>query len=232
MNLPKILFEKCVICDIRKAHKEKTRCKPCMFKIGSDGAETSSILKNHNNEIEIGIPKPRFFYFLHHPELNWNFPPLPTHDLYGNETTGNEWWNIHHEDGNHCNDDIWNLVLLLNTEHHRIHAFERNPMDNVDIEQFKILIRDKYKERYLNNKNLDKNKIKYYKMIDWLNNIENGEYTLNYDLCKLLNYKEPYSLRIGINSAIENNEVQDMKLKHNGKRGWISKWVLIKEQKM
>ncbi len=229
MDYLKIVKNECITCDVILRHKNKNRCRPCLFKIGADGAETGKIFKEYR--VELGIPKSRFFYFAYNTELNWEYPELPDVDIFENKKEGRvKWhWVIHHEDGDHSNDNKWNLCLLLNTEHHTIHNLERNPMDGIKRDDFIKIIRKKYKERYIQNKNLDKNKVKYYKMIDWLNSISKGEYILNKKICDKLNYTEPFSLKYGINSAIVNNEVNNIFLKHNGKENSARRWILLKE---
>jgi len=224
-------LNKCINCNIYDKKEKNERCTSCFFKIGSDGAETSKILYNTLYKIPIGIPKPKLFYFLYYPELNFSFPTLPNVDLFGNEKYNRKKWNwvIHHEDGNHYNDNIWNLILLLNIEHHIIHSKERNPMDNVNKSIFKQTIRNKYKQRYNQQKYLDKNKNKYYDMLTWLDSLIPGKYVINKEISEKLNYHENYNLKYGIDSAIKNNEINNISLVDNGSKGKHKRWIIIKK---
>ncbi len=220
-----LLKDECIYCSIEKK-KSNIRCTDCNFKIGADGLEGGRKFK------PFGLytyPKSHIFYFLYYPELNFKFPCIPTIDYIGNTKDSHmRWhWVIHHEDGNHNNDNIWNLILLINTEHHYLHIKQFNPMNNKDILlKHSSTIRRKFNNRFLSGEYLDENNIKFFKMRDYISNLSPGKYKINQTLSKFLGYCETNSLRIGIQSIIKNNDISNIKLIHNKKCGCASKWNL------
>ncbi len=124
-GLLSILKEDCIECnDIKK-------CSDCIFFYGNNGMNTRSNIKRFgiNN-----LGKQYLYYFLQNPELNWKLPLIPEEDYLGNNKQNRKLsWEIHHEDGNHYNDNKWNQILVLNTEHRSIHNYYNHPMKNSDI---------------------------------------------------------------------------------------------------
>jgi len=115
-KIDKFLKKDCVSCNL----KNKTDiCDDCIFWCCRDDA----YLKKEY--INIKISKTYLFYFLYHPELNFTLPSLPLEDYLGNKMNESSmWrWELHHEDGNHWNDEKWNLLLVLNSEHIHLHSF-------------------------------------------------------------------------------------------------------------
>jgi hypothetical protein len=225
-----LVIPECITCNLYEKVRVNKRCKSCSFKCGSDGAATGKNFLDYN--IKIDLPKSHYFYFIYHKELNWKFPVLPDLDLYNkSKSTHKKWnWIIHHEDLNHSNDSKWNLILLINTEHHYIHILNKNPMDNLNYD-FSKTIRCKYKERYKKGLNLDLNKNKYYATIDKLNSLLDGIYQINKSFCIDFGYTSPYNLWYSINSIIKNNEISNITLLNNGKENSAKRWFLKKLKK-
>ena len=115
----------CATCD-----EITTKCDDCPFLI-------------HGGEFMGGTPftgtpahymyKQHIMYFSYYPELNFTFPELPEYDFLGIHRSQRAcWrWELHHEDGNHYNDSVWNTVLVLHTEHRSIHWTLDNPNDRL-----------------------------------------------------------------------------------------------------
>ena len=122
-EIKKLLKSECITCDL------SIKCSSCPFVKGDNGINCGQQFK------QFGIynyGKQYLFYFLHHPELNWKLPPIPECDYLGNKRIDRKifCWIIHHEDGNHYNDNIWNQILCINTEHTSIHNYYNHPMKN------------------------------------------------------------------------------------------------------
>lgn len=132
VNTKFFIVDECKICDVITKHKNKQKCSHCIFvaDINSNQVYTNGVLKQFGIR---PLRKHHFFFFIYHPELQWKFPLISSYDLEGNKTRENEYWNIHHEDCNHLNDNKWNLILLFNSEHVRFHRTINNPMDNPDV---------------------------------------------------------------------------------------------------
>ena len=116
-----LIRAECRSCNLKQKIEALDVCDDCNFANARDG----SYLKGYD------ISKSHLFYFLSHPELNFKFPDLPDQDFLGNERSGTYWrWELHHEDGNHWNDEEWNVMLVLKTEHMHLHTVGRQISDN------------------------------------------------------------------------------------------------------
>ena len=116
----KLLKRKCAFTFYSKDKVNKSPVSISSF--GGGGA-----FKPYGIENPYALGKDKIFYFLYYPELKFETPPIPTMDRFGKlliDVKKLE-WQLHHLDGNHWNDNIWNLFLVLNTEHVRI-DYSRN----------------------------------------------------------------------------------------------------------
>ena len=113
----------CVCCNLHYMRSSKLRCKECPFVFNSTHGNDASKISPGSKFKQYGIPdatkfgKYHLYYFLYYPELNFEYPSIPQVDMFGNETTRNIIWIIHHINGFNWDDTIWNLLLVLNTEH-------------------------------------------------------------------------------------------------------------------
>ncbi len=124
-----LIKPECVSCNFNK----RTRCNNCNFVKGHN-LQTGKTFKKIG--IPIGLEKSKLFYYLYHSELNWKLPNIPEYDFIGNHKSTRQFhWVLHHEDCNHFNDNEWNLILCLNTEHKYFHNLENHPMKNIHTRQ-------------------------------------------------------------------------------------------------
>ncbi len=112
------LKDECTECDVDEEKKAGTKCDNCPFGhnstiVGKDGIKrrrvyfkTSDPQYGLVNTQDIG--KHKLFFFLAHPEMNFTIP-----DGSGKHFV----WHFHHENGLFFDDNDWNIVLCLNTEH-------------------------------------------------------------------------------------------------------------------
>ena len=122
-ELYNLIKPECVTCS-------KQVCKNCNFVKGHN-LQTGKLFKKIG--VPLGLEKCKLFYFIYYPELNWKFPILPEYDFLNNNKHSKQFnWVIHHEDGNHHNDNKWNLILCLNTEHRHFHNLTNHPMKNIE----------------------------------------------------------------------------------------------------
>ncbi len=120
----------CVICNVHERRSRKTKCKncACIFNSAPKAGAGSRIgmsanFKKYGIEEPSKLGKYQFFYFMYYPELNFELPSLPSIDLEGNDIRNKTFkWIIHHENGIHYDDRVWNLILMINTEHGVIHG--------------------------------------------------------------------------------------------------------------
>lgn len=104
--------------------------KKCPFVITSNRnkngdkciAPSSKVFKKHglrtlkpNNTYIFG--KSHFFFFLYHKHLNWQMPPVPEKNRFGEDVTTDDIMTLEHRDGNHYNDSKQNLQPSLKSEH-------------------------------------------------------------------------------------------------------------------
>ena len=137
------LKPECAMCDVHKRIGQNTRCRPCLFiKHSAPRSGKPCRIAVGARLTKYGLPKElgkyQFFYLLYHPELNWEFPQLPVTDMYGNynkmaitaqfqifidpDRLKEFKWIVHHVNGFNWDDRIFNLLLVLNTEHGVIHG--------------------------------------------------------------------------------------------------------------
>jgi hypothetical protein len=83
--------------------------------------------------------KCHLFYYLFHPELNFEPPIKPSHDKYYKKIKPEHNWNLHHKNGIPYDDRKENLVLILCTEH---------PKEEVENNRKKREIKKKAKQDY------------------------------------------------------------------------------------
>lgn len=124
---------------------EINKCSNCPFQLGWLYHSYEIYTGPKFNKFNINrIYKHYLYYFLSHPELEFKFPELPKYDKLGNsDNDGILWrWEIHHKDGNHRNDEEFNLELLLFTEHRSIHWYQSNPMWNQNSKECRLKIQD------------------------------------------------------------------------------------------
>ncbi len=125
-KIKKLLNPECITCNVAHKYKYKLNCPNCIFTCDSF---TRSLFKETG--LTKSIYKHHLYYFIYNPELEFKYPDLPDYDYLNNHKNKykeNIWnWDIHHEDGNHWNDNQWNLLLVLKTEHHSIHWSLYNP---------------------------------------------------------------------------------------------------------
>jgi len=126
-----ILEEKdfdCFICNKSFMKGVNAMCDDCdeLWKFGHRTNKGNKRFSTRTRTIpgprirECGIPADygpeRISYFLSHPELNFQFPPIPQADIIANP--GKKlMWHLDHIDGIYWNNAPWNLNLILNTEH-------------------------------------------------------------------------------------------------------------------
>jgi len=122
----------------KKGKKEEKYgvCKDCKFTLGSTDRKSTK----HDFSMGIGLSaafkkcgildyenwgKSRLYYFIYHPELNFEFPPIPEFDKYGKKTTKNTKYVIDHINGKNHDDNYFNIQACLNSEHSKIEAERR-----------------------------------------------------------------------------------------------------------
>jgi len=124
-GIKSLLKPECEMCDIHEKIKNKERCKGCIFILNSAQKKgkpsrigCSSILTKYGILHPNNLGKLHLFFFLHHPELNFQFPDIPEVDIFGNTINDKLLqWHIHHINGVHYDDSKDNQLLALNTEH-------------------------------------------------------------------------------------------------------------------
>jgi len=209
--------------DLIKSHLKKEcidccniniQCTYCIFEKGG------SVKKTYFTEYTL-IRKSHLFFFLNNPNLLWTFPELPEYDFLNNHISEKQFtWVIHHEDGNHWNDNIWNHILCLNTEHRHFHNLDFNPMSDKNISRKAGISISKARKREIENgthnfitnhpmKNPDIAKrcgetrkrrdleglnkyrtVQQQNILSWLNNLNNGTCEITKDLCSVFGYAE------------------------------------------
>jgi hypothetical protein len=113
----------CICCNLHYMRSSGQRCKNCPFIFNSSHGNDATKISPGSKFKLFGVPnatnfgKYHLFYFLYYPELNFTLPSIPPFDLFGNPTTDKTKWAIHHINGQNWDDTIWNLLLVLNTEH-------------------------------------------------------------------------------------------------------------------
>lgn len=151
----------CVTCNMHERRSRGNRCKKCPFNFKSTEPEngskvgmgakfkpfikvyTGAVNSDGSREVRdctlddiVEIGKCQFFYFMYHPELEWEFPPLPDMDSLGNIRKGSELAKtckdkkklktfmdtIHHNNTIWHDDRYFNLTHTINTEHGSIHG--------------------------------------------------------------------------------------------------------------
>ena len=121
----------CVCCNLHYMRSSKQRCKDCPFIFNSSHGNDATKISPGSKFSKLGIPgaekygKYHLFYFLYYPELNFTLPPIPEKDLFDNLTTNTTQWIVHHINGFNWDDTIWNLMLVLNTEHNYFEQITR-----------------------------------------------------------------------------------------------------------
>lgn len=148
-GIKKILKDECIICNVTEKHLKNQKCLDCPFCF-------NSTMNTKNKEARIRVyPGKKFkkfnlknlkdmgkhtlYYFLEHPELNFTVPNTPTKDLLGQsqgeydergriiKETGKHFvYHIHHENGLFYDDNPWNHILCLNTEHMKLENTLKN----------------------------------------------------------------------------------------------------------
>jgi hypothetical protein len=117
-----------MICNLALRMKTGTRCKPCHFSTSSGGRKGNpnyfnigctpkAIFKKYGIEKPNELGKPRLYYFLYNPQLNFQYPSIPEVDIFGIETGPTSQWLLHHVNKNNFDDSPWNLLLCLRNEH-------------------------------------------------------------------------------------------------------------------
>lgn len=219
--------QQCITCNIVEKIKNKDRCDNCIFVMNNQVVVKKDFEINQLRNIS----KSHFFYFLHYPHLNYIYPDLPEVDFLGTKRGDRKrwWWEIHHEDGNHWNDNKWNIILILNTEHqylHRLHYY--NPMKDLFVISS---IKKRNKEKIQNGTyhgivkpTLTYGK-KYKKVKSWLLKIKPEVYEINKELSNYFGYSEPYSLRACLQTIV-NKESLNIAFFNNGENTINKKWFL------
>ena len=232
-SIKKVLKDSCISCNYYIALKYG-RCDNCPFVTGGFVRQQSGKILN-NYGIPYGVGKPHIYYFLHYPELNWNLPNLPDVDYNGrNKNSYKHWhWVIHHEDKNHYNDNKWNLILLLNTEHNHIHMINDNPMKSkITRDKFSIITskiqRQKVKEgthNFITNHPMNDPEIrngrktkKVLKLQDWIIKL-NKSVEINSQLATQFGYHDSYSIRCSIQKILNRLEIKDIILSKKDVKG-------------
>lgn len=127
----------CIDCNLPLRRMRNTICKVCHFTTTSTERKSSKnyftigitpkqIFKKYGIKDPSDLGKGRLFYFLYHPELNFEMPEIPPYDIFGNETTNTAQWILHHMDKQNWNDHIWNILLCLRNEHSYFELMEGN----------------------------------------------------------------------------------------------------------
>lgn len=119
------------------------RCKECPFIFNSAPKKGEGCRIGCGARfLKYGIINPRnvgkcqFFYFMYYKQLQFKLPDTPFRDYLGNyndekippgvfidsDNTRQFMWIIHHWNGLWWDDRVWNLMLVLNTEHGYIHG--------------------------------------------------------------------------------------------------------------
>ncbi len=235
-GIKKSLKSNCIDCNYSLASKYG-KCIDCPF-VCSDRQQSGKYLNKFG--IPYGMGKHHIYYFLYYPELNWNFPTIPNSDYNENlKHNYKHWhWTIHHENGNYYNDNKWNLVLLINTEHNQIHMTKNNPMNSKIVrEKFAIttsmIQRNKILQgthNFITNHPMNypeiRNGRKSKKTKDLQNWIENLEFNkpviINSELTTKFNYCGPYSLRCSIQRILNRLQLKDIQLTRTPVKGPVN----------
>lgn len=145
----------CVVCNRHERRSRKTICKKCPFcfnsspKKGEGSRVGCGAVFSKCGLVDAGnIGKSQFFYFLYYQMLSFNLPDLPVVDYLGNfnsnklpincdvdpEKVKNFTWILHHINSYYWDDRVWNLLLVVNTEHGYIHG-----LDNREYQPWKLI---------------------------------------------------------------------------------------------
>ena len=126
----KLLKWECIRCNIYEEIGKGTQCENCPF------CKNSSVKKGQPSRVglkqSVFLPlgltlkqcqnwgKHQLFMYIYYPELNWQPPPIPDYDNYGNEVnkrTARQ--TIHHINGDHNDDRKDNITWRLQGDHTR-----------------------------------------------------------------------------------------------------------------
>lgn len=126
----RVLKWRCITCNVYEEMGKKTQCDDCPF------CRNSSVKKGQPSRIglkqsvflPLGLTKKQcenwgkhqLFMYLYYPDLNWQPPPIPDYDNYGNfvnKDTAKQ--TIHHINGIHFDDRKDNLTWRLQGDHIR-----------------------------------------------------------------------------------------------------------------
>lgn len=99
------------------------KCDDCQFRKRGVGRYSRYNLEALGTR---GLKKHHIYFFLHHPELNWELPPLPGCYDDGTPLRESEIWEVHHKNEDHFDDRKENTTLILKSEHARIHGTINN----------------------------------------------------------------------------------------------------------
>jgi len=141
LNPEKSKGKLCVTCNRHERRSRKTICKKCPFSFNSASTAGAgsrvgcgAIFSKYGIIDPGNVGKCWFFYFMYYPDLQFKFPDLPFRDYLGNynkfkipfnildERIKQFRWIMHHWNGLDWDDRVWNLMLVLNTEHGYIHG--------------------------------------------------------------------------------------------------------------
>lgn len=127
-KIKNLLKEDCVTCNRSEKRINGSMCKDCPFYSG----KLNSLFKSFG--IERRLEKHHVYFFIYHPELNWELPKIPEKDLLGNKKEDKKLrWDFHHINRNHFDDRKENILLCLNSEHTYYHDKIYNPMSNPEV---------------------------------------------------------------------------------------------------
>lgn len=152
----------CVVCNRHERRSRNTICKKCPFCFNSASKKgigsrvgCGKVFEKYGLVDPGNIGKYQFFYFLYYPELNFNFPEPLTKDYLGNynkdKLLGKKKafidpskikkfkWVVHHINCIDWDDRVWNLILVLNTEHGSIHGEDNRTYNSWKLIQEKTL---------------------------------------------------------------------------------------------
>lgn len=125
----KCLKWECMICKFYEELGKGTICSDCPFCKNSSPqkGKPSRVGLKQSVFIPLGLTKKQcqnwgrhqLFMYLYYPHLNWQPPPIPAYDNYGNEVKPGTIQTIHHKNGNHDDNTKDNLSWRLSTDHIR-----------------------------------------------------------------------------------------------------------------
>ena len=127
LKLRKVTNKRCPICNFSPASSER-KTNPNFF---TNGYKPKAIFKKY------GVPdswgKCQLFYFMFHPELNNEYPyPSYIIDIFGDRINQNDIkWELHHENNQNWDDNIYNLMLCLKHEHSHFESTDNTFHKNI-----------------------------------------------------------------------------------------------------